>query len=257
MLKLIAVFFAICSITFATPTKEIVTVDNPHFQNYKGRMGKWVQPYTLMTSLDFFMKKVGATESDIKKINDIPTNQKIPLKDVIFIPYSNKYTKKLLGEGKGRRIIQSDPRELIWPIGSFEKHIYISSRIGKRNLAKFSMHQGVDIACDKGTPIIAANDGVVERSGNHASYGLSVVIQHKVNNLKTLYAHASSLLVKEGEFVKKGQIIALVGNTGHSTGHHLHFEVRYQDIVLNPEHYFTPPGSEYDEKVVMHETVID
>jgi murein DD-endopeptidase MepM/ murein hydrolase activator NlpD len=148
---------------------------------------------------------------------------------------------------------------MIWPIGSDSNYIYISSRIGKRHLGRptLSMHHGIDIACEIGTPILAANDGYIERSGDHGSYGLSIIIKHDINNLKTVYAHASALIAKKGDYVKKGQIIALVGNTGNSTGSHLHFEVKYQDIILNPEHYFTQPGAEYDEKVVMHERISD
>ena len=122
---------------------------------------------------------------------------------------------------------------------------------------KTAMHKGVDIACRRGTPILAAGDGEVVSIGTTGNYGNSIIIRHKINNISTLYAHNSALLVKEGDRVKKGQIIALAGSTGHSTGSHLHFEVRYQDIVLNPEHYFTPPGEEFDAKVVMHEKMME
>jgi murein DD-endopeptidase MepM/ murein hydrolase activator NlpD len=259
MLKLLFLFFFLFSSLYPAPKKETVTVDNLYFQFYKGKPGKWVHPYQLHSSIEVLFKKVGTTETDVKKINDIPVEQKISLKQVIFVPYSAKYTKQLLGENKGRKIIESDKRELIWPIGSDSSYVYISSRIGKRHLGKTtaSVHHGIDIACELGTPILAANDGYVERSGDHHSYGLSIVLRHKVSNLKTIYAHSSALIAREGEYVKKGQIIALVGSTGHSTGSHLHFEVKYQDIVLNPEHYFTLPGSEYDEKVVMHEQILD
>lgn len=238
--------------------KEIVTIDNEYFQSYKGKLGKWVRPYKLSTSIYSFIRKIGSSEKEVKKLNSISPDERIPLQGAVFFPYSTAYIKKLLQQGKGRKIIKSDIRELIWPIGTSSPHVFISSRLGMRHLGeKTGMHRGVDIACSRGTPILAAGDGEVITIGTSGNYGNSILIRHKINNIHTLYAHNSVLLVKEGDRVKKGQIIALAGSTGRSTGSHLHFEVRYQDIVLNPEHYFTPPGDEFDEKVVMHEKIME
>lgn len=87
-----------------------------------------------------------------------------------------------------------------------------------------SFHDGVDIKCNSGTPVLAAGDGVVIYSGWMAVYGRTIEIQHSCG-LVTKYGHNSSLLAKKGETVKKGEIIAKVGNTGLSTGPHLHFTV--------------------------------
>lgn len=95
-------------------------------------------------------------------------------------------------------------------------------------------HKGVDLAAPVGTPIYAADSGVVTISKLSDSYGYYVVIDHQ-NGLKTLYAHNSSLLVKEGDIISKGQQIALSGNTGNSTGPHLHFEIHSNDVAVNPE----------------------
>lgn len=88
------------------------------------------------------------------------------------------------------------------------------------------MHQGLDIAGPVGTPIVAAADGVVMSSGwTDGGYGNLVKIQHP-NGSITFYGHNQSLIVKKGESVKQGQVIAKMGSTGRSTGPHLHFEIR-------------------------------
>ena len=94
-------------------------------------------------------------------------------------------------------------------------------------------HRGIDIAADNQSKISSVLDGTVLEAAYDDSYGNYVFIQHS-DSLKTLYAHCSELLVQEGEKVKRGQTIALVGSTGDSTGPHLHFEVRYNDVLINP-----------------------
>ncbi len=97
-------------------------------------------------------------------------------------------------------------------------------------------HQGIDISASKGDPILAAGAGVVEFAGYSSGFGYNVLIDHK-NGYKTRYGHSSKLFVKEGEVVKKGQKIALVGSTGLSTGPHLHFEVRIGNTPVDPTDY--------------------
>jgi murein DD-endopeptidase MepM/ murein hydrolase activator NlpD len=96
-----------------------------------------------------------------------------------------------------------------------------------------SFHEGVDFAAETGTPINAAASGKVIYAETHAAYGKTVDIDHG-NGLVTRYAHASELLVKEGDLVVRGQRIAKVGSTGRSTGPHLHFEVRLNGAPQNP-----------------------
>lgn len=98
------------------------------------------------------------------------------------------------------------------------------------------MHYGMDIIANRGTEIYAAEDGVVELSRWYSDFGRCVIINHG-GGVKTLYAHASSLIAVEGTQVKKGQVIALVGSTGWSYGNHLHFEVRRNGSRINPRPY--------------------
>ena len=101
-------------------------------------------------------------------------------------------------------------------------------------------HTGIDLAVPLGTPVFAAADGVValarpmtDSSGNLVGYGNYIVVQHDTG-LKTLYGHLLAIGVKEGDVVKRGQLIGLVGSTGNSTGPHTHFEVRIDNSPVNP-----------------------
>ncbi|MFN8443186.1 MAG: M23 family metallopeptidase [Caldilineaceae bacterium] len=95
-------------------------------------------------------------------------------------------------------------------------------------------HRAIDIAANWGTPVAAADRGVVIRSGwNNQGYGLFVVIDHNIDYV-TLYAHLSRTFVEEGDIVAKGQLIGAVGSTGNSTGPHLHFEIRDFGRLINP-----------------------
>lgn len=102
------------------------------------------------------------------------------------------------------------------------------------------MHEGLDFAAPRGSSIHAASGGVVSWSGFRSGYGKMVELSHG-NGLVTRYAHASSVLVKVGDLVEKGQLIAKVGSTGKSTGPHLHFEVRMAGHPLDPRLFLTKP----------------
>ena len=98
------------------------------------------------------------------------------------------------------------------------------------------MHNGLDIAVVTGTPIKAAADGRVTFAGWNGGYGILVIIDHG-NNVETRYAHNSRLNVKVGQKVSRGDVISYSGNTGVSTGPHLHFEIRYKGNPVNPQTY--------------------
>lgn len=99
-----------------------------------------------------------------------------------------------------------------------------------------ALHEGVDFVADPGTPVIAAAGGVVISASFHPEYGNLIEIDHG-NEFSSRYAHLSKIRVKPGQLVKRGQLIALSGNTGRSTGPHLHFEVRFKGVAQNPERF--------------------
>ena len=96
-----------------------------------------------------------------------------------------------------------------------------------------ALHTGLDFPADTGTPILAAAGGVVLAANYHPAYGHQLEIDHG-NGLVTRYAHASKMLVKAGDLVRRGQKVALVGTSGRSTGPHLHFEVLVQGVQQDP-----------------------
>lgn len=121
----------------------------------------------------------------------------------------------------------------LWPVPNFYK---VSSHFGPRGKKH---HDGVDIPAPKGTPIVAVDTGVVIYSDNGIrGYGNMLVIAHG-NDMFTVYAHNKKNKVDKGDKVKRGEIIAEVGNTGRSSGPHLHFEIRVKDVVRNPSQYLS------------------
>lgn len=113
---------------------------------------------------------------------------------------------------------------------------HVSSRFGSRESIRDHVHKGLDIAASYGTDIKAVADGTVIFSGVSSGYGNFIKIDHG-NNVVTCYGHCSKLLVSVGQKIKAGDVIAKVGSTGNSTGNHLHFEIRINDVQVNPEKY--------------------
>jgi murein DD-endopeptidase MepM/ murein hydrolase activator NlpD len=116
----------------------------------------------------------------------------------------------------------------IWPVKG-----EISSEYGFRN---GDFHHGLDIAAPRGSSIRTVQSGVVVKTGRNGVYGLFVIVEHE-GGVQTLYAHNSKILVETGDTVKKGEKISLSGNTGNSTGPHLHFEIRVDGKTINPKNY--------------------
>ena len=122
----------------------------------------------------------------------------------------------------------------VWPAKG-----WLSSRFGYRKSPftdKKEFHKGLDISTRKGSPIVASADGTVSFSGWDRGYGRAVVIRHGYG-LKTKYAHLKKSLVKKGQYVKRGETIGLVGNSGRTTGSHLHYEVHLNGVPVNPLRY--------------------
>ena len=99
-----------------------------------------------------------------------------------------------------------------------------------------AMHEGIDFVADSGTRVIAAAGGVVLGAEYHPQYGNLIEIDHG-NDFSSRYAHLSKMSVKPGQVIKRGQEIGASGNTGRSTGPHLHFEVRYKGVAQNPARF--------------------
>ncbi|MFC1869469.1 M23 family metallopeptidase [Thermodesulfobacteriota bacterium] len=122
----------------------------------------------------------------------------------------------------------------IWPAKG-----WVSSRFGYR-ISPFTnekeFHNGLDVSARTGSKITAPAEGVVSSIGKTYGFGTVVTVNHGYG-LKSRYAHLSKVLVKKGQAVKRGQKIALMGNSGRSTGPHLHYEVHLKGVPVNPERY--------------------
>ena len=112
-----------------------------------------------------------------------------------------------------------------------------------------SPHNGVDFATPIGTPVLSTGDGIVTRVRNHPFAGIYVEIEHSTT-FKTRYLHLNRALVKPGQRVTRGQRIALSGNTGRSTGPHLHFELHVNNRPVNPLKADIPMVSAIDKKAL-------
>jgi len=210
---------------------ENVAMDNNFIHSYRGIEGVWqnLKKGQLITEIS---EKYHSNIEQIKELNEISEkSSRINKSGWYFLPFTKEYLSELANADIKRQVWKVPQGEFLWPVLGTR----ITSRIGKRMGRD---HTGIDIAAQTGTVVIAAMDGEIENLGYQGAYGLSITIMHE-NDYSTKYAHLSVVLIKKGEKVKKGQIIGYSGSTGYSTGPHLHFEVRYGNIVLNPEFFLS------------------
>ena len=154
--------------------------------------------------------------------------------DILHELLSDEMRPTLLALCGGIGIIEDG--ELCWPLPGYT---YISCNFGDDDAYGNSGHRGTDIPAPEGTPILAAHSGTVIISGWNNSYGNQVLLDNGAG-LSTRYAHMTAAAVSAGETVTAGQVIGYVGNTGDSTGFHLHFEVMQNGVRVNPLDAVTP-----------------
>lgn len=173
-------------------------------------------------SLSVIAQKSGISVKDITSANGLKNQDLLLVGQKLLIPGGSGSMSGLPGATVSRGLPVG---ELEWPVVG-----WVSSPFGMRD---GKPHEGVDIAADHGSPIKATMSGRVIFAGPRGSYGLAVILDHG-DGLSTLYAHSSKILVSEGEWVNKGQLIALVGNTGRSLGPHLHMEMLVHGVPYDP-----------------------
>lgn len=185
---------------------------------------RYMSPAKDQTLQEFYTSK-GIPISTIRREARLELDQIIEKGQKVFVPHEFKeqeMAKQQATSGTG-----GDMGNLIWPIQGAS----MSSGFGYR-WNRF--HEGVDLIAPIGTPIHGAASGEVIYSGNKIKgYGNMVVVKHSAN-IATVYAHNKINLVKKGQQIKKGQRIAELGNSGKSTGAHLHFEVRQGSKPIDP-----------------------
>lgn len=178
---------------------------------------------------------------DLKKvasINGLNKNSVLSIKQELFLPGTSQaassYKRGVSHSSKTLKSTRASKGMFRWPVVG-----RINSPFGWRRhpvLKRRSFHTGVDIKARRYTKIRAARSGRVSYSGWMGGYGRVVVIKHN-STYSTLYAHAQKLYVRKGQKVSAGQVIALVGSSGRTTGPHLHFEIRKRNKPVNPLRY--------------------
>lgn len=165
-------------------------------------------------------------------------NQLVSALDLSADQYTDLFTlvESRLFESRMASLMIPNTRPLPGPVGS---------GFGFRSdpfTGRGALHTGLDFPAESGSPIHAAAGGVVRSTDYHAAYGNLLEIDHG-NGLTTRYAHASRILVKAGDLIKRGQLVAEVGNTGRSTGPHLHFEVLVEGVQQDPAKFLAGKGT--------------
>jgi murein DD-endopeptidase MepM/ murein hydrolase activator NlpD len=176
----------------------------------------------------------GPQEALVEK--SVPFNEFLTMLDELDREMSDREQKLSVMESV---LLNRSLSERVMPSGRPIKEGWLSSRYGKRNdpfTGKREMHKGLDFAGTMGADVIAVGDGVVSWSGKRYGYGNLVEITHG-NGYATRYGHNQRNLVKVGDKVKKGEMIALMGSSGRSTGPHVHFEVLRNGKAVNPSRY--------------------
>lgn len=176
---------------------------------------------------------VPAKSSSMQQINDL-----VSLLDASAEQSSDLFTlvESRLFERRLSSLMVPNSRPLNGPIGS---------GFGFRSdpfTGRAALHTGLDFPADSGTAIMAAAGGVVRSTDYHPAYGNLLEVDHG-NGLVTRYAHTSKILVKAGDLVKRGQVVAEVGTTGRSTGPHLHFEVMVEGVQQDPAKFLAGKGA--------------
>lgn len=173
-------------------------------------------------------KTYGISLELLAGINELDDPTVIETGQRLFIPGAEKLLEVAVYQPEDRPTRErTGDISLQWPLTGT-----ITSRFGGRR-----RHKGLDIAAPRNTPVLAAADGEVTYSGNGLrGYGNLVVIDHG-KGVVTLYAHNNRNLVRKGERVRRGEKIARVGSTGHSTGPHVHFEVQIDGHRVDPQRY--------------------
>lgn len=188
-------------------------------------------------------RRYGTTVAALQKLNDIDDVTRVPVGTKLSLPRdaqapAQKQTPRLKRPSSPTKKKKPAPAvspsrryRFRWPVRGT-----ITSRFGRR---WGRGHDGIDIGAPTGTEVVAAGAGTVLFASRHGTYGHLVVVKHR-DNLVTVYAHNSRNLVRKGQQVRAGQLIARVGQSGRATGPHLHFEVRRGTQPVNPLKFLPP-----------------
>ena len=189
-------------------------------------------------TLDLIAGRAGVPAEDILELNGLESAAQVKPGTLLFVMTAPAANSTATGTTPAAAMTDlGTAPALRWPLTTI--HVLIGSPFGAR---WGKPHEGIDLPAPVGTPVFAAADGrVVYAGAGIRGYGNLIVLKH-AGDLVTAYAHNSVLLVSQGQAVRSGDRIALVGQSGHATGPHLHFEVRSGQIPRDPMRYLPPLG---------------
>lgn len=219
-----------------TTMSSVKTISEEAVDNYKEQYENMVVAY-----IDKDLKEIGTVSRGDKKPASFKEDV-AELRSLISLVESAKLSEDDVTSKIAKKEAQLnsylEALPTYWPVGSRTTFSGFGMRfhpIYKR----YIMHEGLDMAGEKGDPVYAAGKGKVTFAGRNGGFGNLIIIDHG-NGFKTYYAHLSKILVQEGQWVSKGEKIGLVGATGLATSAHLHFEVRLNDKPTDPLYYIEP-----------------
>lgn len=181
--------------------------------------------YYQIQAEDSWSKIAASYDIDVEQLKSANSNSTLIIGEWIFVPQKIGFLRE---DSLDPTLYVGGAGEFSWPVPGTKK---ISSHYGRRGSRH---HDGIDIPAPRGTHFVAVEHGKVTFAGWMRGYGRVIVLTHS-NGLKTVYAHNAKNLVGKGDRVSRGQIIGKVGNSGRSTGAHLHFEIRKDKQPLNPK----------------------
>lgn len=237
------------------PTPEVIPLpDKPKIstfdvQQYLMDLRKGTDSLIFKDKVDLF-KRLSPINEDTLSLVWAPTNQLVEISEQILINsiwvtafeyYSSWDSKKI-------NIYDFDPKDFKDTVqiklfdsffgSNWNKPLHATKINSEFGFRRYRWHHGTDLQLNTGDPVFNTFDGIVRmKSYDRNGYGYYVLVRHR-NGLETLYGHLSKISVEIGQEVKAGEILGLGGSTGRSTGPHLHFEIRYQGLSINPTEIF-------------------
>ncbi len=236
----------------ATLSEAPITLNDRHVEpdlvSIKHRVEKGETAYRIA-------KSYGLTTEELISANNLDSNGTLELGQELWVPGASKVAKAAQydspepepsSSGNGGRRLPPDTRRLgptaavkvgkqegtlQWPVRGV-----LYAKFGRKGK---DGHDGIDLAAPAGSPVKTAGPGTVLFSGDQRGYGLIVLVEHD-EHLITLYAHNRDLRVKTGQKVREGQVVATVGDSGKTSGPHLHFEVRKDGVPSDPLDFLGP-----------------
>jgi murein DD-endopeptidase MepM/ murein hydrolase activator NlpD len=239
--RLMYVLLALCVLTLLVVLVFIFTYGNllrraNQASTLESQNRQLIDQYAQVDSLRDELVRLQAMSIQVKKMLGLNLSQQDSL---LVVSLSPVVKAQVFPDENGYGSVEKDQQQLrlkafptLWPIKGYVTRRYNSTGGEKSD----DYHPGIDIAAQRGTPILACADGIVVTVGWDETYGNMIVVDHGYG-IYTLYGHNSRNLVKEGERVTRGQTIAFVGSTGKSSAPHLHFEIRENGIPVDPEKY--------------------